>query len=587
LISSTAHADYPIAGHRYLADPGAVAYKGRIYVYASNDDDNKAGYDMKSNVCVSTADLKNWTDHGIVFQVPRDASWAGMTWAPQPIQRDGTIYLYFGNSTGGIGVATSKDPTGGFKDPKGGYVASGNTAGVNKGGWYFDPGAFIDDDGTGYLAFGGNGDKFSNIVKLGSDLISVSGSAVQLPVQSFLEASFLFKRKDSYYYVYSTTGSTGQKMDYLMSKSPMSGWAYVGTLADNPPQNGNNNQTSELEFNGQWYHVFHNRSVAKAAGIDATLKRNLGVEVLSFNDTGTMKKIVYTTDGVPQVGTLNPYERVEAETTNAQSGIETETCSEGGMDVTSIASGDWIRVRGVNFGSSGAKTFTARVAATAAGGAIELHLDTLSGTLIGTCTVPSTGGAQTWQTTTCPVTGATGIKDLYLKFTGTFNFNYWQFDGGTADSDGGVSVKDSGAGSGGRGGVQPDAGASGGSSGGGTGGVRSTSSSSAVGGSSTATSRAMGGAVSSSSSSTSSPASAGAGGSTIAGSAGSTGNPTATTAATVDAGTPNSNDSGGCSCEVGGGRTRPWPLFILALLALRLSRRGRRSLQSNRCIKSE
>ncbi|HEY5961241.1 MAG TPA: family 43 glycosylhydrolase, partial [Polyangiaceae bacterium] len=113
-----AHADYPLVSHRYLADPGSMVYEGRVYLYNSNDDDNAVGggYTMHSVVCVSSSDMKNWTDHGIVFSVPENASWASNSWAPQPITRDGTIYLYFGNSGSGVGVATSKDPTGGFKD---------------------------------------------------------------------------------------------------------------------------------------------------------------------------------------------------------------------------------------------------------------------------------------------------------------------------------------------------------------------------------------------------------------------------------------------------------------------------------------
>jgi len=136
-----------------------------------------------------------------------------------------------------------------------------------------------------------------------------------------------------------------------------------------------------------------------------------------------------------------PYVRVEAETLNAQSGIETEPCSAGGMDVTDLANGDWIKVRGVDFGSAGATGFSASVASTATGGSIELRLGSPTGTLIGTCAVPNTGGAQTWAMTTCPVSGATGVKDLYLRFTGTssplFNVDYWQFTGG-GSGDGGA-----------------------------------------------------------------------------------------------------------------------------------------------------
>ncbi|HAJ78355.1 MAG TPA: hypothetical protein DCO75_01165, partial [Fibrobacteres bacterium] len=41
-----------------------------------------------------------------------------------------------------------------------------------------------------------------------------------------------------------------------------------------------------------------------------------------------------------------------------------------------------------------------------------------------------TGSWKTWATDSCSVTGADGIHDLYLKFTGSgqlFNFNWWKF----------------------------------------------------------------------------------------------------------------------------------------------------------------
>ena len=117
----------------------------------------------------------------IVFSVPANASWANNSWAPQPIERNGTIFLYFGNSGSGVGVASSKDPTGGFKDAKGSYLVNGSTPGASgTDSWLFDPGALIDDDGQAYLSYGGNGVSNARIIKLGADLASVSGSAAQL-----------------------------------------------------------------------------------------------------------------------------------------------------------------------------------------------------------------------------------------------------------------------------------------------------------------------------------------------------------------------------------------------------------------------
>ncbi|MDI5941388.1 carbohydrate-binding protein, partial [Micromonospora sp. DH15] len=153
-----------------------------------------------------------------------------------------------------------------------------------------------------------------------------------------------------------------------------------------------------------------------------------------YNSDGTIPSMHMTTTGAPQVGTLNPYVRQEAETIAWSVGVETEPASEGGMNASFLSNGDYIKVKGVAFGA-GASSFSARVASAGSGGTIEVRLGGPTGTRVGACTVPVTGGWQTWQTVSCPVTGATGTQDLYLRFTGgsgnLFNLNWWQFGTGS------------------------------------------------------------------------------------------------------------------------------------------------------------
>lgn len=427
--------DYPIVSHRFLADPAAFVHGGRVYVYCSNDDENAVGggYEMKSIVCVSSSDLKNWTDHGVVFRVPANAAWAVHSWAPAVIERNGTFYLYFSNNASGIGVATSSSPTGPFTDARGSVLINAATPGVLPATnmWIFDPSVFIDGDGQAYLYFGGNGESNPRIIRLNEDMISTSGAAIGLTVPGFFEAAWMHQRDGLYYLSYSTNPANGLRIDYLTSASPTGPFTYRGIVAGQPPSNNNNNHAAQFELNGEWYHVFHNRIVAMQAGIPAVYRRNIAVERLQYNLDGSIQPVTYTTDGVPQVGHVNPYLRVEGEMLNAQSGIETEPCSAGGMNLTALEPGDWVRIRGVDFGSLGATDFTASVASMTGGVVIELRLGSPTGTLAGTCAVSATGGAQTWATTTCPVQGATGEQDLYLVFAGTgagvFQLDWWQF----------------------------------------------------------------------------------------------------------------------------------------------------------------
>ncbi len=427
-------ADYPIVSHRYLADPGSLVLNGRVYLYCSNDDENavEGGYVMKSIVCVSSRDLKNWTDHGVVFRVPTNAAWAANAWAPAAIERNGRIFLYFGNNGSGIGVASSTSPTGPFSDAKGSVLINASTPGASGANmWLFDPAVFIDDDGQAYLYFGGNGIANARVIKLNADMISTSGAALTISTPNFFEASWMHKRNGVYYLSYSSNLSSGLTIDYLTSSNPMTGFIYAGTVAGQPPSNNNNNHHAIFQLNGNWYHAYHNRAVATQAGIPTTYRRNLGLEALHYNADGTIQRVVYTVDGLPQLAPVNPYVRQEAEMSNAQNGIETEVCSAGGMNVRLAQDGAWFRVRGVDFGSAGAATIIGSVASGDTGGRIEIRLGSDTGTVVGTLAAPGTGGWQTWTTTTATVTGATGVQDVYFTFrssgSGQANLDWWQF----------------------------------------------------------------------------------------------------------------------------------------------------------------
>lgn len=445
-MPSAGFADYPLVSHRYLADPDGLEYNGQLYLYCSNDDDNSTngGYSMHSIVCISTDDLKNWTDHGVVFQVPQNASWASFSWAPTVSYRNGLFYLYFGNNTSGIGVATNASPTGPFVDAKGSALVNSSTpgaSGTNGLQEYFDPCVFM-DGGQAYLYFGGNGSNNARVVELNSDMISLNGAATSLgTIPFFLEASYMHKNNGIYYFCYETGGSQGEWIMYGTNSSPLSGFTYVGDLLQ-APSNNNNNHHSLVTYQGVDYIAYHNRYLAMQNGVPPIYKRNVCLDRLFYNADGSLQPVVCTTGGLLQVTNLSPFNQVEAETMASDSGIYTEPCSEGGMDVTSITNGSWIRVQGVDFGAGGSSNFTARVASATTGGNIELHLDATNGFLIGTCPVPVTGGGQIWANASCAVSNAAAknVHDLCLRFTGSssstnlFNVNWYQFQAGDSNA---------------------------------------------------------------------------------------------------------------------------------------------------------
>ena len=100
---------------------------------------------------------------------------------------------------------------------------------------------------------------------------------------------------------------------------------------------------------------------------------------MKFNPDGSIVQMTMTKEGVAPVATLNPYQRVEAETIAWESGVKTIKSATVGVYVTGIHNGSYIKVCNVEFGDKGAAKFIASVAGSADGSAIELRLDSETG----------------------------------------------------------------------------------------------------------------------------------------------------------------------------------------------------------------
>ncbi|MEV6175745.1 lectin [Streptomyces sp. NPDC052015] len=89
----------------------------------------------------------------------------------------------------------------------------------------------------------------------------------------------------------------------------------------------------------------------------------------------------------------------------------------GGKTVGNIENGDWISF--TPYALSNATRFTARVSSAGAGGTIEVRAGSTTGTLLGTATVPVTGGWETFQDVTAGLSNQpAGSTSLHLVFKG-------------------------------------------------------------------------------------------------------------------------------------------------------------------------
>jgi arabinoxylan arabinofuranohydrolase len=418
---------------QYGADPSAHVFNGRVYVYASHDRNDAKEFDMTDHHVYSSDDMQNWEDHGPVLDV-KDVPWGlSHLWAPDAAFHDGTYYLCICPrprppfTARPIGFATSKSPTGPF------VAMPKPLAGVEG----IDPSIFIDDDGQPYIVWAGKG---LQMAKLKPDFGGVDGAVVSVKgIAHFFEGPWLFKRNGTYYMTYaglmkggSGQGGQGQWFSYATADHPMGPYTFRGDFSRTKPGEGNIHG-SQVEYQGRWYCFYHDFSTSVGRAKHG-FKRALRVDEMTFGADGSINDLKWTDAGPKQLKWIDAYQRHDAaclaqcDVPEGPHAIDTVRCPDG-MALGKIDDGDWARYAGVDFGA-GAARFTASVAGRA-GGAIELHLDALDGPLIGTCPVTPSGDTG-WRSVSAAVHGATGIHDLYLRFTGgsggdLFEVEWFQF----------------------------------------------------------------------------------------------------------------------------------------------------------------
>ena len=462
----------PLMTQRFGADPYAMVYEDTVYIYMTGDvPEYNADGSLATNTyskintinVISSKDLVNWTDHGSVHAAGKQgaATWANNSWAPAATWKmiDGKpkFFLYFANSGGGIGVLTSDSPTGPFVDPIGEALVSRNTPTCDSVLWLFDPAVLIDDDGSAYLYCGGGVPEgkaahpcTARVVKLGEDMISLDGDPVMIDAPFLFEDSGINKIGDTYYYSYCSNfsvtaeGTAEYKLKngqicYMTSNSPMGPFTYQGVVLPNPGEaftNGGNNHHWMFEFQGEWYITYHAQTLEEKLGMSGGY-RCTHIDVIDIKEDGSIGRASTTMKGVEQVGTFDPYQKTGAATMSVMSGISTTACDEtskkygsGNMAVTDIDTGDWLCLKGVNFGETGATKFRAVFeAASDNDGVVEIRLDNLNGTVAGYVPVNAAGKEGIHEETMELLNRITGTHTVYFIFYGAgYQWASWQFE---------------------------------------------------------------------------------------------------------------------------------------------------------------
>jgi len=487
----------PISAAVFCADPTALEYKGRLYVYGSNDHQqfikngkkNGNGYgDITSIVVFSTDDMVNWTFHGTIDTKKLCSSWTpnawykgyGVSWAPSVTWRTTTdgkdeFFLYFCNSSHGVGVLKADSPVGPWKSPLKQLLIHYDTPGANAIGTNanFDPGVVIDENGVGWLSFGGLGPSeimpnAARIVKLKPSMTEVDGAAVKIPAPYHFEANELNVMDGKFVYTYCSNWANRADADwntyksqhginvpkpetctmcYMVTDNPTdpNSWKYKGVYGKHPGFPSPNNHSHLHKFQGKYYYIYHwgplMQKMKDGGAIDSSCDgfRSICVDEVAVDETTqTVSKASLTAKGVSGIKYLNPYDLQQAETMGNCGGVNYEdftnitkntSISTLGNDASrnlqvKMKAGAWINQKRVDFGATGADKFTLRAKGT---GTLEIRLGAKSLKTVATVNFASTDMKE--QTIEVDPTQFKGTKSVYFVVTAADNFyvDAWQF----------------------------------------------------------------------------------------------------------------------------------------------------------------
>ncbi|MBS1436865.1 MAG: family 43 glycosylhydrolase [Bacteroides sp.] len=426
LNSLNVNAQRPIIQTKYTADPAPMVYNDTVFLYTTHDEDDAEGFKMQDWLLYTSTDMVNWTDHGVVASL-KSFNWVKRdngAWAEQVVERNGKFYMYCPIHGNGIGVLVSNSPYGPFKDPLGKPLV------WQKEHWDdIDPTVFIDEDGQAYMYWGNPNCYY---VKLNEDMISYSGDIVKLKEtpEHYQEGPWFYKRNGHYYLAFAST-CCPEGIGYAMSDSPTGPWKTKGYIM-RPTERTRGNHPGIMDYKGKSYVFGLNYDLLKLETNTHYERRSVSVAEMHYNEDGTIQEVPYWADTkLEQIGTFNPFRKVEAETMAWGYGLKTTPNADKSLSVVDVNNGEYICVRGVDFGKNKARRFEVS-ALPLEGGNLKIRLDAPDGKIVGNVKIPQGNESSKYELYSCEVNAVSGIHDLYLSFEGEnnkdlFELDYWKF----------------------------------------------------------------------------------------------------------------------------------------------------------------
>lgn len=291
-----------LPSHEYIPDGEPHIFGDRVYIYGTHDKFGGNDFCLNDYVCYSApvSNLADWRYEGVIFRRnadPDNTDNKYCLWAPDVVQgKDGKYYLYYCLSRERrLRVAVCDTPAGEYKFLGKVRYKDGTELGTKEGDYQeFDPGVFVDDDGTIYIYSGityselfGKQDFTPNPIKeahvftIEDDMLTLKTTPKKiLPSicdknhgfngHEFFEASSVRKINGIYYYVYSSKESC--ELCYATSMYPDKDFKFGGTIISlgDVGYNGRTKQDALnflgnthgglVQINNKWYIFYHRQT---------------------------------------------------------------------------------------------------------------------------------------------------------------------------------------------------------------------------------------------------------------------------------------------------------------------------------------
>lgn len=412
-------AQNPFIMDQFTADPTARVFEGKIYVYPSHDIPARPGkgranwFVMEDYHVFSSENLVDWTDHGVIVSQDK-VDWVNAAdyamWAPDCVFKNGKYYFYFpapakagmagGRGGSRIGVAIADKPYGPFK-PESKPI---------EGPMGIDPCVLIDKDGTAYLYYSMGGIFVAKLKDNMVELESKPQSIPNLPTAGLVEGPFTFERNGIYYLTYPHVANKTERLEYAMGKSPMGPFTVTGVIMDESASGCWTNHHSLVEYKGEWYLFYHDKDLSP----EFDKNRSIRADYLSFNEDGTIKKVIPTLRGVGIVDAKSKIQ-IDRYSATGNEGVSVAFLNDAnrrdGWKISLSEKNAWVQFNKVDFGKNNLKSVNI-MSLSSTGGWVEIRLDTVNGPVLAKVEI---GKGSEWKVANSKLASVpSGVHDIVV-----------------------------------------------------------------------------------------------------------------------------------------------------------------------------